>query len=97
MFLGFGLDAWITVVTVLGMFTILLFTKWRSDLVCLGAVGVLYVRLQRHVGHHRWRALRGGGWTDAYWRAAMDSEEFAGHAQLIFEGSDATDVACGCA
>ena len=42
-FLGFGLDAWITIVTVLGMFTILLFTKWRSDLVFLGAIGVLYV------------------------------------------------------
>jgi di/tricarboxylate transporter len=43
MFLGFGVDAWITIVTVLGMFTILLFTKWRSDLVFLGAIGVLYV------------------------------------------------------
>ena len=43
MFLGFGLDAWITIVTVLGMFTILLFTKWRSDRVFLGAIGVLYV------------------------------------------------------
>ncbi len=43
MFLGFGLDAWITIATVLGMFTILLFTKWRSDLVFLGAIGVLYV------------------------------------------------------
>ena len=43
MFLGFGLDAWITIITVLGMFTILLFTKWRSDLVFLGAIGVLYV------------------------------------------------------
>ena len=43
MLLGFGLDAWITIVTVLGMFTILLFTKWRSDLVFLGAIGVLYV------------------------------------------------------
>ena len=43
LFLGFGLDAWITIVTVLGMFTILLFTKWRSDLVFLGAIGVLYV------------------------------------------------------
>ena len=42
-FLGFGLDAWITIVTVLGMFTVLLFTKWRSDLVFLGAIGVLYV------------------------------------------------------
>ena len=43
MFLGFGLDAWITIVTVLGMFTILLFTKWRSDIVFLGAIGVLFV------------------------------------------------------
>ena len=42
-FLGFNLHAWITIVTVLGMFTILLFTKWRSDIVFLGAVGVLYV------------------------------------------------------
>ena len=43
LFLGFNLHAWITIVTVLGMFTILLFTKWRSDMVFLGAVGVLYV------------------------------------------------------
>ncbi|MBR3079360.1 MAG: SLC13 family permease [Prevotella sp.] len=42
-FLGFGLDAWITIVTVLGMFSILLFTKWRTDLVFLGAIGTLYV------------------------------------------------------
>ena len=42
-FLGFGLHAWITIVTVLSMFTVLLFTKWRSDLVFLGAIGVLYV------------------------------------------------------
>ena len=41
--LGFGIDAWITIVTVLGMFTILLTTKWRSDIVFLGAIGVLYV------------------------------------------------------
>ena len=43
LFLGFGLDAWITIVTVLGMFSVLLFTKWRSDLVFLGAIGTLYV------------------------------------------------------
>ena len=42
-FLGFNLHAWITIVTVLGMFTILLFTRWRSDVVFLGAIGVLYV------------------------------------------------------
>ena len=43
MFLGFVIDAWITIITVLGMFSILLFTKWRSDIVFLGAIGVLYV------------------------------------------------------
>ena len=42
-FLGFSLHAWITIVTVLGMFSILLCTKWRSDIVFLGAIGVLYV------------------------------------------------------
>ena len=42
-FLGFSLHAWITIVTVLGMFTILLFTKLRSDLVFLGAMAVLFV------------------------------------------------------
>ena len=42
-FLGFSLYAWITIATVFTMFTVLLFTKWRSDLVFLGAIGVLYV------------------------------------------------------
>ena len=42
-FLGFNIDAWITIVTVLGMFTILLFTKLRTDLVFLGAIGILFV------------------------------------------------------
>ena len=43
LFLGFNLHAWITIVTVLAMFTILLFTKLRSDLVFLGAIGILFV------------------------------------------------------
>ena len=42
-FLGFGLHAWITIVTVLSMFTVLLFTKLRADLVFLGAIGILFV------------------------------------------------------
>ena len=42
-FLGFNLHAWITIITVFTMFTVLLFTKWRSDMVFLGAIGVLYV------------------------------------------------------
>ena len=42
-FLGFGINAWITIATVLTMFSVMLFTKLRSDLVFLGAIGVLYV------------------------------------------------------
>ena len=43
LFLGFSIHAWITIVTVLTMFSILLFTKLRSDLVFLGAMGVLFL------------------------------------------------------
>ena len=43
LFLGFGLDAWITIITVLGMFTTLLLTKLRTDVVFLAAIGVLFV------------------------------------------------------
>ena len=39
-FLGFGLNAWITIVTVFSMFTVLLFTKWRSDIVSKSAKSV---------------------------------------------------------
>lgn len=42
-FLGFNLHAWITIVTVLSMFTVLLFTKLRADLVFLAAIAVLFV------------------------------------------------------
>ena len=42
-FLGFGLDAWITIVTVFAMFSVLLFTRMRSDVVFLCAVGILFV------------------------------------------------------
>ena len=43
MFLGFSIHAWITIATVLTMFSVLLFTKLRSDLVFLGAIAILYV------------------------------------------------------
>jgi di/tricarboxylate transporter len=42
-FLGFSIHAWITIVTVLTMFSVLLFTKLRSDLVFLGAIAVLFL------------------------------------------------------
>ena len=42
-FLGFNLYAWITILTVLSMFTVLLFTKIRADLVFLSAMAVLFV------------------------------------------------------
>lgn len=41
--LGLGIYAWITIATVLTMFSLLLFTKLRTDLVFLGAIAVLYV------------------------------------------------------
>ena len=40
---GFNLYAWITIATVLTMFTIMLFTKLRTDLVFMCAVGFLFV------------------------------------------------------
>ena len=43
LFLGFNLYAWITIVTVLGMFMVMLFTKIRADLVFLGAIAILFV------------------------------------------------------
>ena len=42
-FWGFNLYAWITIATVLSMFTVLLFTKLRADLVFLGAIAILFV------------------------------------------------------
>ena len=42
-FWGFNLHAWITIATVLTMFTILLFTKLRADLVFLGAISILFL------------------------------------------------------
>lgn len=42
-FLDFNLYAWITIATVLTLFSLLLFTKIRADITFLGAVGVLYV------------------------------------------------------
>ena len=42
-FWGFNLYAWITIVTVLTMFTVMLTTKLRADLVFLAAIAVLFV------------------------------------------------------
>ena len=43
MFLGFGLDAWITIVTLVMVMSALMLTQLRADLVFLSAVGVLFV------------------------------------------------------
>ena len=40
---GLSVYAWITIATVLTMFSVLLFTKLRADLVFLGAIAVLFV------------------------------------------------------
>ena len=42
-FWGFNLHAWITIITVLTMFTVLLTTKLRTDLVFLAAIATLFV------------------------------------------------------
>ena len=42
-FLGFNLHAWITIATVLTLFSLLLFTRIRTDIAFLGAIAVLYV------------------------------------------------------
>ena len=43
LFWGVNLQAWITIITVVGMFATLLMTKLRTDVVFLAAIGVLYV------------------------------------------------------
>ena len=43
LFLGFNIYAWITIITVLGMFATMLLTKLRADVVFLAAIGVLFV------------------------------------------------------
>ena len=40
---GFSIYAWITIVTVLTMFSVLLLTKLRADAVFLGAIAILFV------------------------------------------------------
>ena len=42
-FLGFTVQAWITIFTVVGLFSVLLFTKLRSDIAFLCAMFILYV------------------------------------------------------
>ena len=42
-FWGFNIQAWITIATVLAMFTVMLTTKLRADIVFLGAIGILFV------------------------------------------------------
>ena len=43
LYMGFSIYAWITIATVLIMFTTMLVTKLRSDVVFLSAIGVLFV------------------------------------------------------
>ncbi len=59
---------------------------------CARCQGSLF-GLQRHVSHHRRRALRGRGRIDAYGCVAVDSEASTGHTRLLLKGSDAADAA----
>lgn len=43
MILGLGIDSWITIVTLVALMAALLFTRIRTDVVFLGAVGILFV------------------------------------------------------
>ena len=43
LFLGLNLYAWIVIVTILTMFTILTFTKLTADVVFMGGMAVLFV------------------------------------------------------
>ncbi len=43
MFLGFSLYAWITIATVISLFSVLLFTKLRPDVVFLSAIAILLI------------------------------------------------------
>ena len=43
MFLGLSLDAWITIATLVAVMAALLFTRLRSDVVFLSAIGILFV------------------------------------------------------
>lgn len=55
MILGFSIYAWITMVTIVVTFGVLLFTKLRADFVFLGVIGVLFVTgvLLTIAGHER--------------------------------------------
>ena len=102
-FWGFNLYAWITIATVLTMFTVLLCTKLRADLVFLGAISVLFVTgvldakeaFSGFGSNHR-SAVCCSIRTYTYRCAAVDSEELAGTTQYLFEGGTAPDAACGC-
>ena len=43
MLIDLGIDAWITIVTLVAVMAALLFTRLRSDVVFLGAIGILFV------------------------------------------------------
>ena len=43
MLIDLGLNAWITIVTLVAVMAALLFTRLRSDVVFLGAIGILFV------------------------------------------------------
>ena len=84
-FWGFNLHAWITIVTVLALFSILLFTKVRADAVFLGAMVILYVTgvLDAKEAFSGRRAVCGSSRSNLYRCAAMDSEEPVRSAQTM--------------
>ena len=79
-FLGLSLNAWITIVLVLVMFGLLLFTKLPADVVFVGGMAVLLVCgvLPAKEVLSGFSTVRGGGRPGLYRRVAVDSAPFVG-------------------
>ena len=90
--LGLNLNAWITIATVLSMFTILLFTKLRADIVFLGAISILFLAgvldaKETFAGFSSSSVVVIG--------AAVDCQESAGPARQLCESRRQTHAASG--
>ena len=83
-FWGFNLYAWITILTVLTMFTVLLLTKLRADVVFLGAISILFVTGVLNAKEAFSGFIRCRVRFDTYGCTTMDREEPARSARKLF-------------
>ena len=89
--LGLNLNAWITIATVLSMFTILLFTKLRADIVFLGAISILFLAGVLDAKE----TFAGFSSSSVVVSAAVDCQESAGPARQLCESRRQTHAASG--